>query len=275
MTSEANLPPLPWRRKHTSGSVESRAIAGDSPRIELVPMERVRRADSPRLHGEDPGHIRALAEAASLLPPILVHRPSMRVIDGTHRLSAARLRGRDTVEVRFFDGTGAEAFLLAVKANIAHGLPLSRADREAAVHRIMAGLAHGYAQEWLDFARHLERGVGAGGPSTAHRTHSSDECCRVIRVSHSATTAMNSSRVSTTRLSVMAAAPPSVSAVQNTRTRRPVPAPGSCHARATRTPHLREEGECSIHHNVPVWCHTSVTVTDAGSASARNRHPID
>jgi hypothetical protein len=55
-----------------------------------------------------------------------------------HRLAAARLRSQETVEVEFFDGDTSEAFVAAVKANTSHGLPLARADREAAVERIIA-----------------------------------------------------------------------------------------------------------------------------------------
>jgi hypothetical protein len=61
----------------------------------------------------------------------------MRVIDGTHRLRAAVLRGAAYIEVRFFDGDDEDAFVLAVHQNIAHGLPLSIADRKAAAERII------------------------------------------------------------------------------------------------------------------------------------------
>ncbi|GAA2266333.1 ParB N-terminal domain-containing protein [Streptomyces amakusaensis] len=74
----------------------------------------------------------------SPLPPIVVHRATRRVIDGFHRLKAARLRGAETIEVRFFDGDEAEAFVLAVRLNVAHGLPLALADRKRAAERIIA-----------------------------------------------------------------------------------------------------------------------------------------
>jgi len=105
--------------------------------IHTVPVAALRPADSPRLIGEDVEHIRVLAEPDRALPPILVHRASMRVIDGMHRLGAARLRGQDAIDVVFFDGSDGDAFVMAVKANVAHGLPLSYADREAAVARIV------------------------------------------------------------------------------------------------------------------------------------------
>jgi hypothetical protein len=94
-------------------------------------------AESPRSAGEDREHVARLADMDDPLPPILVHRPTMRVIDGMHRLAAARLKGRRTIGATFFDGTAEEAFLRSVAANVAHGLPLSQADRHSAATRIM------------------------------------------------------------------------------------------------------------------------------------------
>jgi hypothetical protein len=61
----------------------------------------------------------------------------MQVIDGMHRLSAARLRGERTVAVRFFEGSDKEAFVEAVRANTTHGKPLVLAEREAAAVKIL------------------------------------------------------------------------------------------------------------------------------------------
>ncbi|GAA3871517.1 hypothetical protein GCM10023084_25660 [Streptomyces lacrimifluminis] len=80
----------------------------------------------------------ALAELDVPLPPIVVHRASMRVIDGLHRLRAAQLRGHSTIAVSFYDGTDADAFVLAVESNVRHGLPLSLPDRKRAAARIVA-----------------------------------------------------------------------------------------------------------------------------------------
>ena len=97
---------------------------------------------SPRLNGEDRAHIARLAETDAPLPPILVHRRTMRVIDGMHRLMAASLQGRGMIDVEFFDGSEADVFLRAVQENIAHGLPLTQADRRAAAKRIIATHPH-------------------------------------------------------------------------------------------------------------------------------------
>ncbi|WP_460347507.1 ParB/RepB/Spo0J family partition protein [Actinoallomurus acanthiterrae] len=119
-------------------------------------MDSLLPADSPRLAGEDAAHTRVLAGLESTLPPILVHRETMRVIDGMHRLMAAKMRGSKTIEVRFFDGTEATAFLLAVRSNITHGLPLSLADREAAAARIIRSQS-----EWSDRAIGAATGLSA------------------------------------------------------------------------------------------------------------------
>ncbi|MFI2710800.1 transcriptional regulator protein [Micromonospora sp. NPDC018662] len=105
-------------------------------------------ADSPRLDGEDERHVRLLAELVPDLPPILVHRGSMRVIDGMHRLRATQLRGHERISVQFFDGDEVDAFVRAVRLNIAHGLPLTVADRRAAAVRILGAYPH-RADRWI------------------------------------------------------------------------------------------------------------------------------
>jgi hypothetical protein len=112
-----------------------------------VPVGLILRAVSPRANGVDKKHVRLLAESGEVLPPILVHRGSMRVIDGMHRLHLARLQGQKQVQVEFFEGDDAAAFLQAVTANLTHGLPLSLADRKAAGLRIM-----GLFPRWSDRA---------------------------------------------------------------------------------------------------------------------------
>ncbi|WP_431041724.1 transcriptional regulator [Streptomyces sp. P1-3] len=86
----------------------------------------------------DQEHATQLAEYDGPLPPILVNRSDLRVVDGMHRLLAAYIRGQETIDVEFFEGSPEDAFLRAVEANVAHGLPLSLADRRAAASRIIA-----------------------------------------------------------------------------------------------------------------------------------------
>jgi ParB-like chromosome segregation protein Spo0J len=104
----------------------------------LVPVGLLAIGDSPRLEGEDPAHVRRLASSSRALPPILVHRATMRVVDGMHRLAAARLRGARAVEVEFFEGAAEDVFALSVQLNLQGGLPLSRPDRMAAARRLLS-----------------------------------------------------------------------------------------------------------------------------------------
>jgi hypothetical protein len=110
--------------------------------VALVPLDLLSPGDSPRLEGHNAEHVARLAESDTPLPPILVERRRMRVIDGMHRLMAAIVSGRETIEVEFFDGSEAEAFLRGVQANISHGLPLTLPDRRAAASRIIHSHPH-------------------------------------------------------------------------------------------------------------------------------------
>ncbi|GAA1145264.1 ParB N-terminal domain-containing protein [Streptomyces javensis] len=106
-------------------------------RTRSVPIGTLVISDSPRIAGENAEHIRVLAESDLAWPPITVHRPTMRVVDGVHRVRAALLRGEERIEADFVDGTVEEAFVLAVRLNTRHGMPLSRADRTAAATRLV------------------------------------------------------------------------------------------------------------------------------------------
>ncbi|WP_329787360.1 ParB/RepB/Spo0J family partition protein [Lentzea sp. DG1S-22] len=128
-------------------------------------------ADSPRSAGEDEEHVRVLAESGGELPPIVVHRKTMKVIDGAHRLRAAEMRGERTIRARLFDGSEIDAFVLAVEANTTHGLPLSRADRAAAAARII-----GSHPEWSDRAIARVAGIAARTVGVIRRRATGGHC---------------------------------------------------------------------------------------------------
>ncbi|HKS43660.1 MAG TPA: ParB N-terminal domain-containing protein [Amycolatopsis sp.] len=107
------------------------------PVVVEVPVSGLSVDGSPRTSGVDPEHVKVLASVVEELPPIIVHRPTMWVIDGAHRLAAAKRNGRETIAVTFFEGDANDAFVLAVRTNIGHGKPLSIADRKRAAERIM------------------------------------------------------------------------------------------------------------------------------------------
>jgi len=124
--------------------------------IQIVSVDALSAALSPRLDGVNPDHVRVLFEIKSQLPPILVNRSTMQITDGMHRVAAARMRGDDTIRVRLFDGSDREAFALAVKSNIAHGLPLTHADRVAAAAEIVR-----LYPDWSDRAVAATAGLSA------------------------------------------------------------------------------------------------------------------
>lgn len=128
------------------GAMESAALPWEPPVAQepavMVAVKSLRVADSPRLAGESNEHVRVLADSPGSLPPILVHRPSMQVIDGMHRLRAAVMRGEDMISVRFVDCDEKDIFVIAVQANTAHGLPLSLAERKRAAARIIGLYPH-------------------------------------------------------------------------------------------------------------------------------------
>ncbi len=135
----------------------------------VVDVESLIPGDSPRISGEDLEYARTLAELDQKLPPILVHRKTGKVIDGMHRLRAARLRGDSTIEVTFYDGEQESAFVHAVEANIKHGMPLTKADREAAAEKIIRFFPH-----WSDRSISKIAGLSAKKISSIRSTVSPD-----------------------------------------------------------------------------------------------------
>ncbi|MFE1947340.1 ParB N-terminal domain-containing protein [Streptomyces massasporeus] len=113
-------------------------LGGRLSEITQVPISRIMVVGSLRTVGEDPRHINALAEVCSELPPIVIHRKTMTVIDGVHRLRAVENSGATHIAAVLFNGDEREAFVLAVKLNSNHGLPLSLADRKAAALHMLA-----------------------------------------------------------------------------------------------------------------------------------------
>lgn len=127
---------------------------GDASPVENVPLASIRSSFTPRKTKVNEHHAGVLAQSPLPLPPIVIHRASMRVIDGVHRLRATQLRDQTAIAARFFDGDDAEAFALAVHLNVTHGLPLTLSERKAAAQRIVASYPH-----WSDRSIGLIAGV--------------------------------------------------------------------------------------------------------------------
>jgi ParB-like chromosome segregation protein Spo0J len=104
----------------------------------MVPIEQLLLGFSPRRRGVSSGHVEQLVESGGDWPPILVQRSTMKVIDGAHRLAAARALRWTEVEVVFFDGDDEQALVEAIRCNRSHGLPLTLQDRKAAARDLLA-----------------------------------------------------------------------------------------------------------------------------------------
>ncbi|WP_327096032.1 hypothetical protein OIE68_39770 [Nocardia vinacea] len=124
--SSGNSPVLDWISKLQSVPVELTPVAAIRPGLDV-------RAEA----GTSADHVRVLMESVGELPAVIVHRSTMRLIDGAHRLAAVRALGHEMIAVRFFEGEDADAYAVAVHSNVVHGLPLSVGERKAAAVRLM------------------------------------------------------------------------------------------------------------------------------------------
>ncbi len=99
----------------------------------------------PRVDGVDADHVRALEERPDSWPPLKVVRRhgSQLLVDGYHRLEAAKNLGLDWIRVEVVEASpGEDLHELAFALNATHGRPLSLADRRAFAERILRGQPH-------------------------------------------------------------------------------------------------------------------------------------
>jgi len=96
------------------------------------------RALNPRLHGVDQDVVEFYAGifADVVWPPILVDRATRKLLDGWHRVEAAKRAGIYSLAVQWVEAKEEELFALAVKANLGHGIRLSREERFKAIARL-------------------------------------------------------------------------------------------------------------------------------------------
>jgi ParB-like chromosome segregation protein Spo0J len=151
----------------TQIDVNTEAIGLRSADTVLVPVDRLRCGLSPRAIPPNQNHIASLIEVIDRLPPILVHENTMMVIDGVHRLEAFRRSGKATIPAKLFRGGRQEAFVLAVAANVAHGLPLTVAERKQAAKTLLRDFPD-RSDRWL------ARICGVSAPTVAKLRTKSD-----------------------------------------------------------------------------------------------------
>jgi len=110
-----------------------------SSHAECVAVSKLTPGRSPRAKAVDPEHVAGLLETVEEWPPILVHRNDLVVIDGNHRLAAARKGRLDFLWVEFFDGSVADAVVESIRRNLGRGLPLTLAERKGGALELLAG----------------------------------------------------------------------------------------------------------------------------------------
>jgi ParB-like chromosome segregation protein Spo0J len=155
--------------------IESAVVApGDG--VVLVAIRDLTTNASFREGGVNHEHVQQLVTVAGHWPPILVTRTDGVVIDGVHRVTAAKLLGMDHVYASFFDGGADEALIEFVRRNVHHGLPLTLRERKRAAETVLR--AH---PQWSD--RRIAE-LCALSPKTVGRLRVSRGACLTEEVPH-------------------------------------------------------------------------------------------
>jgi hypothetical protein len=94
-----------------------------------APLNSLKEFGTNRLRGIDPTHVELLAEVPEEWPPILVWRWDNQIVDGYHRVAAAKLLNMVSIPVEWFEGTAEEAYIESVRRNTRGGLPLTLRQR--------------------------------------------------------------------------------------------------------------------------------------------------
>jgi ParB-like chromosome segregation protein Spo0J len=104
--------------------------------VTLVPVAGLV-AGSFRAGGVCTEQVDRLAALGGGWPPILVRASDSTVIDGAHRVAAARRLGMARLPAELFHGRADEAFIEFVRRNVTQGLALSLTDRKRAAERVL------------------------------------------------------------------------------------------------------------------------------------------
>ncbi|HEY3376367.1 MAG TPA: ParB/RepB/Spo0J family partition protein [Armatimonadota bacterium] len=96
------------------------------------------RSLNPRLQGVDQEVVEHYASIFKevVWPPILVDRATHKLLDGWHRVEAAKRASVYSLPVQWVDAQEDELFPLAVKANLGHGVHLNKEERYKAIARM-------------------------------------------------------------------------------------------------------------------------------------------
>jgi hypothetical protein len=98
----------------------------------------------------EPWKVEEYAAVFDRLPPVLVVRleVGLCLLDGMHRLAAAQLLGRTSVPAKIVETDANTAFVLAIRSNAAHGLPLKTKEKKAAARGMLVRFAE-RSDRWI------------------------------------------------------------------------------------------------------------------------------
>jgi hypothetical protein len=110
-----------------------------------VRLSELRVGEGLRIKTLDDEHVSRLMELEGRWGTILVWRERNAVLDGIHRMEAARRLGHRAIAVTWFYGTAEEGYVQSLQRNSRHGLPLTMGERTRAAERILENHS-----EWSD-----------------------------------------------------------------------------------------------------------------------------
>lgn len=176
-SGECRGPPGP----HGQGMTDLSTTPGPIP--SLLPVAGLAAASAVR-GAIDLAHVARLCEVLVGCPPITVTTDGV-IVDGAHRLEAARRLGWETIPgVALPSLTEAEVLLAAAEANSGHGLPLTREERRRAVEHLLyldpalsdrrVAQACGVARSVVEAARTAQRPCSGGASDHVNRRVGAD-----------------------------------------------------------------------------------------------------
>lgn len=107
-----------------------------APRTITVEVAGLRRRFAVR-EALDDDHVERLAEVLDRCPPIVVSTDG-HIVDGEHRVEAARRRGIGRLAAVVLSGDADAEIVEAIRSNTRHGLPLTRAERRKGAAAVLA-----------------------------------------------------------------------------------------------------------------------------------------
>ncbi|HET6954781.1 MAG TPA: ParB/RepB/Spo0J family partition protein [Acidimicrobiales bacterium] len=113
--------------------------------VVVVAVAQLPAGSSFRADGLCVEQVERLVATGGIWPPILVGRADGVVIDGAHRVEAARRLGLGRLRAELFDGGPEAAFVEFVRRNVAQGLVLGLEERRRAALRVL-----GSHPQWSD-----------------------------------------------------------------------------------------------------------------------------